>query len=273
MFQTKIHRNKASSLLGTLSVTYHTLVHNIRGGHRNAIVGILIMILSSLTMVIVFYVMFILLGLRSSPIRGDYILYIMSGIFLYITHIMTVRAMSTSASPTSAQMLHSPMNTIVAISAAALAILYKKTIAVFVMLLAYHLLVERITIDQPIMAYGMLILAWFTGCAVGIVFLALTPWAPKFIPILMQLYIRANMVASGKMFVANSLPATMIALFDWNPLFHNIDQARGFIFLHYTPMFSSLSYPIILSCVLLLLGLMGEFYTRQHASISWSAGR
>jgi ABC-type polysaccharide/polyol phosphate export permease len=81
------------------------------------------------------------------------------------------------------------------------------------------------------------------------------------------------MIASGKMFLANTLPASMIALFDWNPLFHAIDQARGFVFLHYTPMNSEIAYPIILSVVLLLIGLMAEFFSRQHASVSWFAGR
>jgi ABC-type polysaccharide/polyol phosphate export permease len=38
---------------------------------------------------------------------------------------------------------------------------------------------------------------------------------------------RANMIASGKMFVANALPGFMLAMFGWNPLFHCIDQARG----------------------------------------------
>ncbi len=35
------------------------------------------------------------------------------------------------------------------------------------------------------------------------------------------------MIASGKMFVANMLPTSMLLMLDWNPLFHCIDQARG----------------------------------------------
>ena len=73
------------------------------------------------------------------------------------------------------------------------------------------------------------------------------------------------------MFVANTLPAYMLAMFDWNPLFHTIDQARGFIFINYNPHFSSISYPIYVSLVCLVIGLMGESYTRRHASASWSA--
>ena len=81
------------------------------------------------------------------------------------------------------------------------------------------------------------------------------------------------MIASGKMFVANSMPTSKLAFFDWNPLFHTIDQGRGFIFLNYFPHYSSISYPLTVTAVLMVVGLMGEHYTRKHQSASWSAGR
>ncbi|HGG05870.1 MAG TPA: ABC transporter permease, partial [Aliiroseovarius sp.] len=65
----------------------------------------------------------------------------------------------------------------------------------------------------------------------------------------------------------------MLKMFDWNPLFHIIDQARGFAFINYNPHYSSISYPLTVSFVLLMLGFMGESYTRKHVSLSWSAGR
>jgi ABC-type polysaccharide/polyol phosphate export permease len=52
------------------------------------------------------------------------------------------------------------------------------------------------------------------------------------------------MVASGKMFVANSLPGSVLVMFTWNPLFHVIDQARGFAFIDYQPRNSDLFYPL-----------------------------
>ena len=119
----------------------------------------------------------------------------------------------------------------------------------------------------------MFLLAWFTGCAVGLVLLAVKPWFPTFVSVFTQVYQRANMIASGKMFVANALPPTMLMLFDWNPLFHCIDQARGFVFINYFPRNSNIEYPIIAALVLIMLGLMGEFYTRQHVSSSWGARR
>jgi ABC-type polysaccharide/polyol phosphate export permease len=81
------------------------------------------------------------------------------------------------------------------------------------------------------------------------------------------------MIASGKMFVANTLPAYMLAMFDWNPLFHCIDQMRGFVFVNYLPRNSSIEYPLYVTIVLMMIGMLGEFYTRQQASLSWDARR
>ena len=108
-------------------------------------------------------------------------------------------------------------------------------------------------------------MAWFSGVAVGIIFLAIKPWAPRLVSILRMVYLRANMITSGKMFVANALPGSLLAVFSWNPLFHSVDQARGFIFINYTPHFTSMTYPLYLSLTLLVIGLMLEFFTRQRA--------
>jgi hypothetical protein len=52
---------------------------------------------------------------------------------------------------------------------------------------------------------GMFLLSWFTGIGIGMVFLsAFTPWQPELAGILTRLYMRLNMVASGKMLLANN---------------------------------------------------------------------
>jgi ABC-type polysaccharide/polyol phosphate export permease len=273
MFQTPIYRNKTSGLFGMLEVIYHTIVRKARSGHRNAVIAMLLNLLQGLTMIVAFLLFFTVLGLRSSPIRGDMMLYIMSGIFVYLTHIKSVTAVMTAGGPTSSMMLHRPMNTIIAIMAAALATLYTQIITLVVILSFYHIALNPITIYDPVAAMGFFLMAWFSGCAVGMIFLALYPWFPRFTSLAKTIYVRVNMLASGKMFVVNTLPASMMAMFDWNPLFHNIDQMRGAVFLNYNPQFTSVDYPIYLSLVLIMIGLMGEFFGRQHVSISWSAGR
>jgi ABC-type polysaccharide/polyol phosphate export permease len=81
----------------------------------------------------------------------------------------------------------------------------------------------------------MLMIAWISGVALGLALPALKPWFPTGVAAMFILYMRANMIVSEKMFVANSLPSFMLAMFEWKPLFHLIDQARGFAFINYFP--------------------------------------
>jgi ABC-type polysaccharide/polyol phosphate export permease len=257
----------------TLELIYHNTVRSVRKGHQNAVISLFNNILQSLILVAVFYVMFDILGMRGSAIRGDFLLFIMSGIFLFLTHTKSMGAIAGSEGPASPMMQHFPMNTAIAMASAALSALYTQLLTVIIILLIYDLGWGPISIEDPIGALAMLLLAWFSGCAVGMVFLAIKPWFPGFVGVGTAIYARANMIASGKMFVANALPASMLALFDWNPLFHIIDQARGFVFINYNPHYSSVSYPVYVSIGLLTIGLLGEFYTRRHASASWNARR
>ena len=69
------------------------------------------------------------------------------------------------------------------------------------------------------------------------------------------------------------MPTYMLNLFDWNPLFHLIDQNRGFVFINYTPHNSNLAYPFYFTLTMLMIGLMAEFVTRNALSLSWNAAR
>jgi ABC-type polysaccharide/polyol phosphate export permease len=220
-----------------------------------------------------FYFMFQLMGVKSSPIKGDYMLYIISGIAMFMTHNTAVQAVAGAEGPTSGMMQHAPMNTMIAVCSAALQSLYQQTITIGTILLIYHLAINPVEIFNPIGLAGVFLLSWFTGVAIGMVFLALTPWHPPLVKILLMVYRRVNMLASGKMFVANTLPSWMLVMFDWNPLFHCVDQARGMMFINYSPMHSNLSYPLKVALVAVVLGLMGEFFTRKRASKSWGATR
>lgn len=273
MFEQRVRKSRLGSAVGIAELVYHASVHSVRKTHRNAIASIAINMVQTVVFVLTFYAMFEILGMRGNTIRGDFLLYIMSGVFLFMTHIKTLGAIAGAENSTSAMMKHAPMNTAVTIGAAALSSLYIQVLSLVLILFVYHAAFVPITIDQPVYAFGMLLLAWFTGIGVGLVLLAAKPWAPQFVAIFTQIYQRANMIASGKMFVANALPAYMVNMFDWNPLFHAIDQCRGYVFLNYTPHNSSLEYPLFVGLGLVMIGLMGEFFTRRHASVSWNATR
>lgn len=273
MFQKQPNTGRAKPRSRLLELIYHATVRSVRQSHGNALIGLALNILQTVIMLAAFYMMFSILGMRGAAVRGDFLLYIMSGIFLYMTHTKTITAVIGSEGPASAMMKHAPMNTFIAICASAIGALYIQVLSLLVILFIYHVAVTPLVVYDPIPAFGMLLVSWFAGVAIGMMFLAVKPWLPGFVTIGSTIYMRANMIASGKMFLANSLPANRRSLFDWNPLFHAIDQARGFTFLNYNPHYSSYTYPIILSIVFLMLGLMGEFYTRKHASLSWSARR
>jgi ABC-type polysaccharide/polyol phosphate export permease len=252
---------------------YHSIVRSVRKTHNNAFMAIAMNMLQTVVFVLAFYVMFSLLGLRGAAIRGDFLLYIMSGVFLYMTHTKTLSAVLGSEGPASPMMQHAPMNTVISITSAALGALYIQVLSLVLILFCYHVAFTPFEIHDPAGAFAMLLIAWFTGGGLGLVLLAVKPWFPTFVSIFSTIYQRANMIASGKMFVANTLPGYMLAMFDWNPLFHAIDQSRGFVFINYYPRYSSWEYPLMLGAVFIMVGLMGEFYTRRHASLSWSARR
>lgn len=262
----------AGAATATLALIYHVTVYNIRKRNRNPIMGIIVDIARSVVLIVGFLLMYWMIGVRQSPVRGDFGLYVMSGIFLYITNITAVGAVAGAGGASSALLKHEPITTAVLITSAALAALYRSVFAAMVIAGAYYLY-QPYVIDKPLGAMAMLLLAWFSGCAVGMLFLSLRPWNPSLVEILTQIYSRANMIASGKMFLANALPPFVLVFFDWNPLFHIIDQARGYTFINYTPHNSSLTYPIVVTLSLLMVGLMAEFVTRRSVSLSWSAGR
>lgn len=271
MFQSVSRRTRAQSGLAMLELIFHATVRNIRKKHGNALIGLLMNILQTVIMIAIFFLMLDLLGGRRNAIRGDFLLYIMSGVFMFMTHSKALVAVSTTDGPTSAMMKHAPMNTIVAIASAALSALYTQLLSITVVLYVYHAAWHPITIDDPVGTMAMFLLSWASGVAIGMIFLAAKPWQPDVVGIIVQVYARANMIASGKMLLANATPTHILQWFTWNPLFHTIDQGRGFIFQNYHPHYSDWVYPIQVTIACLMIGLIMDFYTRKHASLSWSA--
>ena len=271
MLSNRSHENWFASAFTIAELTFHAAVRSARNSHGNALIGLLLNIFQTVMLVGVFWGMYYFTGWGSRGIRGDFMLYLMTGVFLYMGHIKAISAVVAAEGPTSAMMKHAPMNTIVAIGAAALGELYIQLLSMFVVLFLYDAAWLPLDIYDPLGCILMLLLGWFSGVTIGMVFLAAKPWSPKAVLMLSQMYSRINIFASGKMFVANALPGAMLPYFTWNPLFHIIDQARGFAFLNYNPHYTNIYYPVAITFAALLVGVMGEFYTRRQASLSWGA--
>jgi len=261
------------TLRGTLrflSLLYYSIVKDIRQTDGNALRGLFKEIMQTLIMLGVFYVMINIIGLRGVSVRGNFILFLMSGIFLFMTHIKAVGKIAGSGGPSNPMLKHAPVSTLLLITSSALSGLYIQILAMGIILLMAHVLIE------PIYFYNFkgfvfcFFVAWSSGAAIGLVFLALSPFFPTPIKIITTIYQRANMVFSGKMLLASTMPGYLLPFFIWNPLFHAIDQARGFTFINYNPRVTSIEYPIIITCVFLLVGMMLEHWSRKYVSESWA---
>jgi ABC-type polysaccharide/polyol phosphate export permease len=239
MFQAAKPKSTFSLALNTIEVTYHATARKVREKHGNAVLSILISLVQSVLFVAAFYGIFAIMGVRSVGIRGDFLLYLMTGVFAFLTHIQTIRQIMGTESSTSGMMQHAPMNTLISLLSGAFSILYIKLLSLFFILMLLHTVFNPISIHYWPGALAMFFLAWGTGCVLGLVFYAAKPWIPDLIGIISMVYIRLNMIASGKMFVANTMPTAILEWFDWNPLFHIIDQARGFVFVNYFPNYSN----------------------------------
>lgn len=141
MFHPDAPRSTTRTFFGMAELVYHSIVREIRKSHRNALVGLMLNMLQTVMLVMTFYLMFSILGMRGSAIREDFMIYIMSGIFLYMCHTKTVGAMTGAEGPASAMMQHAPMNTAISVLAAALSALYLQLLSlvvVFVPISHYH---------------------------------------------------------------------------------------------------------------------------------------
>jgi len=274
MFRSQNQRRSSwTTGFAILELVFHDAVRNLRKLNGNAVLGLLLSIIQSLLFILIMYGMFEILGMRRFAVRGDFLLYVMSGVFMFMTHVKAIGAVSKADGPTSPMMMHAPMNTLVSICGAALGSLYQQTLAAVAILFVYHATITPITIEDPVGLMGLFLLSWFSGVGIGMVLLAAKPWQPELVGILTTIIMRVNMIASGKMLLANNSPASVRAMFDWNPLFHTIDQGRGTIFLNYAPRYTSVEYPLYVALVCVMIGLMAEFFTRQHASASWGKRR
>ncbi len=265
----KVHRNLLSVTFSFMELLYHSIVRDVRKKSGNATLGLLLVVAQNLAMLAIFFVMFSVLGLRGMAIRGDFVLYLLSGIFLFIMHNTAVNTVAGSARPTDPMMMHAPMNTFLAILTTAFTQLYLQVLSLIIILFGLHVIRGGIEIHDPIGALLPFLYAWGSGVAVGLLFLVARPFAPKLVQMLSLVYRRANLITSGKMMPANYMGASMVSWFDWNPLFHAIDQARGAVFVNYFPRNSNMDYPLHFILAATLIALLVEYWLRRHMSASW----
>ncbi len=267
--RTRVNRTLFGASMSFMELLFHSIVRDARKSSGNATLGLLIVMLQSLTMLAIFFLLFTVLGMRSVAIRGDFVVFLLTGIFLFLTHNKAVSSAMGAVSPLGGLTLHTPISSLLNIMASVLSGLYLQVLGFALILLVVHIMRGGLEFYNPAGLIFPFFMAWASGIAIGLMFGVLRPFAPKFIPMIAMMYRRANMITSGKMLPANYMSAAMITWFDWNPLFHTIDQARGHAFVNYFPHHTNMEYPVYLSLTLVMIAMMIEFWLRKNMSQSW----
>lgn len=268
--QSSMPRTMLGAAFGFGERVYHATVHEIRKSSGNAPLGMLNEMSQTFIYLGMFYFLYQIIGMRGLAIRGDFILFLLTGIFLYLLHNRAIRSVMSAADSTQPIMLHRPMTTMLSILSKAFSGLYFQMGSVMIFIFFVQVLRGGLELEDP----GGLVLpvftAWSSGIAIGLTFLLVKPLAPKLVNVISSLYMRANMITSGKALPAAYMPTIMVTWFDWNPLFHAIDQARGATFVNYEATVTSPYYALYFTLIFITIGLMGEFWIRQRISASWS---
>ena len=250
-----------------MELIFHSVVREVRTQSGNATFGILKEVTQIAIFMLVFYMLFLFMG-RSVAIRGDFMMFLLTGIVLMLTHMKAIGTSMQASNATSAIMQHAPMTVMLSIIARAFAGLYFQFVAVTLVVLVLWIVGSDLTVQNPSGLVLPVFFSWASGIAIGMVFMTVKPVAPGPMKTFSMLYRRAQMVTSGKFLPAAYMPAAMVPYFAWNPLFHCIDQARVATFVNYNSDVSNIAYPIWFTIVALTLGLMGEFWARKNLSKS-----
>ncbi len=258
-------------VLEFIDLIFHSVVREVRTQSGNATFGVLKEVSTIVVFLGLFYVISLLMG-RGAAIRGSLMLFLLTGIVLFLTHTKAVASVRSASKATSAIMMHSPMTVILSILAKAFAGLYLQFVAVSIVVGTLWVFGTDLSVQDPGGLVLPIFLTWASGIAVGMLIMVLAPIIPFFVNTLSPIYQRAQMFTSGKFLPAAYMPGAMVGFFDWNPLFHTIDQARVATFVNYNSDVTNLSYPLWFTVIALLIGLMGEFWARKNLSRSKHGG-
>lgn len=271
MFDVNQNSSPAYKVYRFFELLYHGIVREVRKQHRSPIAGLASDIFQSVLYVIFFLFFMNVMGMRQAAIRGSEVLYIMTGVFLFLVHIRAVGAVMGTKGPLNPMNLHSSMNTLLNILSATIATLYTQILAFIIMMFAANVLFERMEIHDPKRFAFAFFVAWISGIAIGNLMLSLSVFFPKMMRIIAQMFQRLNMVFSGKFFLANTVPNSIFWMFSWNPLFHTIDFCRDAAFINYTATRTNIHHALWVTFGVFVFSFMLDHWGRKYASESWKS--
>lgn len=241
---------------------------NARGEGSNPLMGIIKRFIAMATLIFVFFLMMSLTGLRNLSGRIDLLLNIVIGITLFMTHIFSFME-ARGLKGNSALSLHAPITPLLELFSGACAFLYQNVVSILLIFLVLHCWRGPLVIEDVRGLMNAYFWAWLSGLSIGSVIAGMSPFVPIIPAVATPLFRRLNMLFSGKMFTANSLPTFMLPFFLWNPLFHIIDQARGAVFRNYDPIHTNMVYPMWFTFTAFTIGFLLMFASKKVVSASW----
>lgn len=227
-------------------------VRALREAAGGAAVGFLRGALAALAFCLVFYFVITFFGLGFVTVRGDLMVFILIGAGFFFLMQYTVMATIKAMRAGWRMAPHPHLSPILFVYAESLAVLYNWTLAIVAIFVGNAFVVGRMEFETPLLIFPLFALAWLTGIGIGLVFGFLLGWF-SWAAMLKRVFFKIMFFTSGKFTNANFIPPDMLPFFQWNPLFHLIDQMRDAAFVNYTAQKTNLIYPTL--CCLALLGI------------------
>ena len=214
-----------------------------------------------------FLIAYEFIGLFRPAVRGDIVIFLLTGIFLFQ---MTARSRSAAdLNGGGALMWHQPVQPALVVWSSAIGTLYVVLTAMAIILTGAWLWRAAPPVADPAGLAAPLLLAWLFGIGSGMAISGIARYAGGG-QIMGVMWTRAMFLTGGVFFLASTVPGWMRPWFDWNPLFHIIDQMRAAAFVNYAGGDTSLSYAAKVVAGLLLVGHALERKVRADFSISRS---
>ncbi|MEL6426360.1 MAG: hypothetical protein AAFQ33_13005, partial [Pseudomonadota bacterium] len=169
----RYHRNRTlwEATQSFLDVLYISIVREFRSATGGAMLAFLMAIAQPMLLFAVFWIAYTILG-RTGLIRGDFLLFMMTGIFLFIVHIKAVQVMKKSGGGLSGMIFYAKTSAMLGILASAIHALYLNILAITVIMGTAYLLRGYLEVYDPAGLIGPFFFAWTSGLAVGVLFQA-----------------------------------------------------------------------------------------------------
>lgn len=205
------------------------------------------------------------LGLFRPAIRGDIVIFLLTGIYLFQLASRTRGAAELTGG--GALLWHQPVQPALVAWSGALSALYITGASMALILTAAGLWRGLPGAADPAGLVAPLLLAWLFGVGSGMVMSGVARYTGG-AGLMGMAWQRAMFLTSGIFFLAGTIPGWLRPWFDWNPLFHIIDAMRMAAFVNYSGGDTSLSYAAACVAGLLLVGHALERRVRADFSIS-----